>query len=74
MNLTHGQAYSADISLGMIESLASNEDIEERLTSVGFVQVFVTGSGRHRTVKGRWNGPTGEYDVPSKLENVCVIA
>lgn len=67
MKLTNGKRYVARISLGMFESIASNETIREKLVDAGFVNVVVTGSGRSRAAIGTWGGATQDTALPSQI-------
>jgi hypothetical protein len=43
-----GARYRATIRLGVFQSAASNQQVADRFTVVGFTEVTVTGSGRNR--------------------------
>lgn len=68
--LTNGKLYSAVISLGFFEGLATNDAIQQKLIDSGFVNVTVRGSGRTREASGTWNGMTGTWPLPSQVAGV----
>ncbi len=70
ITLTSGQRYNAEISLGMLESLAGNDTIRNKLTDAGFTNVLVTGSGSNRRATGTWNGPTRAVELPKQVTRV----
>jgi hypothetical protein len=47
-----GRRYQATITLGLLQSVASNDLVADRFREAGFVEVEVTGSGRTRVAKG----------------------
>ena len=53
--LQRGRRYKATISLGVLESLASNAMVADRFTALGFSNVKVTGTGGTRYAEGGWN-------------------
>lgn len=68
--LETGASYAATVTLGLVDRLGSNDQVKQRFESVGFIQVQIFGSGKHRTVKGKWAGPTAEHEVPSQVNNI----
>lgn len=70
MQLQHGRRYTADIELGMLEGLASNDVVKCKLEDAGFQSVLVTGNGRKRSAIGTWGGATQSVDLPSQVKNV----
>lgn len=68
--LETGATYSATLSLGIIDRMASNDQVKEKFESVGFIEVSVDGSGKHRTVKGKWVGKTEEHLVPDQIDSI----
>lgn len=74
MQLTNGKRYAARIDLGILESLASNDDIRAKFEEVGFVDVQVTGTGRIHSAVGTWSGATGEIgNLPSQIIEVSEV-
>ena len=53
--LQRGRRYKATISLGVLESLASNAMVADRFTALGFSNVKVTGTGGTPYAEGVWN-------------------
>ncbi len=49
-----GKRYRAVISLGLLESLAGNGMIADRLREAGFTDVVVKGAGATREAVGLW--------------------
>jgi hypothetical protein len=74
VELQTGSMYQAKISLGLIESVASNHTIAKKLRDAGFSDVVVAGSGRSRTAQGRWNGPSRIVNLPSQVSDVRRIS
>ena len=68
--LEQGSSYRADLSLGMLEGLASNEMIADKFRLLGFVDVDVTGSGRSREATGTWPLASRSVDMPSQVSSV----
>lgn len=70
MTITTGHRYSATVTLSFVEAFADNGRIASILTSAGFTDVTVTGSGNTRTATGRWTGATMTRTVDPHLSNV----
>jgi hypothetical protein len=49
-----GRRYRATISLGLLQSVASNDMVADRFREAGFAEVEVTGSGRSRLGQALW--------------------
>lgn len=63
-----GRRYRAEIRLSFWEqAVATNEYIAEQLTSVGFTDVSVTGTGGQRFAEGLWPHPDQTADMPSQI-------
>ncbi len=70
MTITTGHRYLATVTLSFAEAFADNGRIASILTSAGFADVTVTGSGNTRTATGTWTGATMTRAVDSHLSNV----
>jgi hypothetical protein len=68
-----GRRYRATISLGMLERLASNDMIAEKLRTAGFSDVTVTGSGAVRTAEALWPNPDASADMPKQIATVTEV-
>ncbi len=68
-----GRRYRATLSLGMLESLAANELIAEKLRSAGFDEVSVEGGGRMRVATARWPNQDASAPMPSQISDVTEI-
>jgi hypothetical protein len=68
-----GRRYRATISLGMLERLASNDTIAEKLRAAGFSDVTVTGSGPLRTAEALWSKPDATADMPQQIAAVTEV-
>jgi hypothetical protein len=69
-----GKIYKAEINLGLMQSVASNEMVAERLREAGFTDVVVTGSGRTRLAQGVWPHADTAAEIPSEVANIQVVA
>jgi hypothetical protein len=65
-----GKRYQATISLGWIESLASNEMIAGKLREAGFTEVQVTGSGGTRKAQALWPKPDTTGEMPPQIREI----
>jgi transketolase N-terminal domain/subunit len=65
--LRKGRRYRAAISLGIIQSMATNELIASRLESFGFSDVIVRGHGGRRTVEVLWLKADHEANMPKEI-------
>jgi len=69
-----GKRYRARISLGLLQSIASNDMVAEKLREAGFTDVVVTGSGGTRTAEGVWPRDSAAADIPDEVSDISVIA
>lgn len=67
MRVEKGQAYSAQLSLGFFDGMASNERVADEFRKVGFSDVTVTGTGAMREAVGTWSGETREVELPTQV-------
>ena len=67
-----GACYRATIRL-VFQSVASNQQVADRFTVVGFTEVTVTGSGRNRVGTALWPRPDATAEVPDEITSVEVI-
>jgi len=68
-----GKRYRATISLGMLERLASNHAIAEKLRAAGFSDVTVTGSGAVRMAEALWPNPDATAQMPNQIAAVAEV-
>ena len=68
-----GKRYRAEISLGLLERLASNETIAVRLRDAGFSDVRVWGSGRTRHAEAPWPGSDTTAALPAQIASVSEL-
>ena len=68
-----GKRYRATISLGMIERLATNEMIADKMRSAGFSEVSVSGSGALRVAEAVWSRADTTGDMPSQVTEVVEV-
>ncbi len=68
-----GKRYRATIRLGFFQSVASNQQVAEKFSEVGFTEVNVTGSGRNRVGTGLWPHPNATAEVPDEITAVELI-
>jgi hypothetical protein len=57
----------------MLERLASNDTIAEKLRAAGFSDVTVTGSGPVRTAEALWPKPDATADMPQQIGTVAEV-
>jgi hypothetical protein len=69
----HGRRYRATISLGLLESLAGNDMIADRLRAAGFEDISVKGSGSTRLAEGRWPKDDATAEMPAQVSAVTEI-
>jgi hypothetical protein len=69
-----GKRYRATIALGVVERLASNEMIADKLREAGFAEVTVTGSGGVRQAEALWPGADRTAEMPAQVATVSEIA
>lgn len=67
--IVNGKYYSANVTLNWIQSMATNEQVAEYFIGLSFEDVVVEGGGDYRSIRGRWNGPTQEFDLPEEISN-----
>ena len=65
-----GKRYRATISLGLVERLASNDMIADRLRAAGFTDITASGSGATRVAEARWPGADATAEMPSQVTDV----
>jgi hypothetical protein len=68
-----GKRYQATITLGLLQSVASNDMVADRFREAGFVEVEVTGSGRTRVGQGLWPHDDASAEVPDEVISVDEI-
>ena len=68
-----GKRYRATISLGLLERMASNDMVAEKLREAGFAEVNVTGSGATRVVEALWPAADATEEMPSQITEVIEI-
>ncbi|WP_424957481.1 hypothetical protein [Hyphomicrobium sp. 1Nfss2.1] len=68
-----GHRYRAEISLGVLESLAGNEAVAARLRDAGFADVSVAGAGRKRIAEGLWPNADASAALPHQITAVTEI-
>lgn len=68
-----GRRYRAQLSLGFIERLASNDMVAQRFIDLGFTEVVVTGEGAERCVEALWPLPDAGGDTPSQVTRFTEI-
>lgn len=73
MELRQNKQYKAELQLGFLESLATNEIIAGKLLEAGFVDVRVTGQGKSRTAVGRWPKNSQKVQLPAQIISVKAI-
>ena len=69
-----GKRYKATITLGLLQSVASNEMVADKLREAGFADVSVTGSGRTRTATGLWACETISGTIPNEISDIALMA
>lgn len=72
--LEKGARYQATINLGVLQSIASNEMVADKLREAGFEDVSVSGSGRARTAVGVWGRDNAQGAIPSEISNIKQLA
>ncbi len=68
-----GRRYRATIALGLLESLAGNEVIADRLRAVGFADVSVVGTGSKRQAEGLWQNDDSTAELPAQITTVTEV-
>lgn len=69
-----GKRYRATITLGMLQSFASNEMLADQLMAAGFTDVYVTGSGRTRIATALWDNDTVTGPIPDEISEISALA
>lgn len=69
-----GKRYRAVIKLGLLEQLAGNEMIGDRLRDVGFADVEVTGHGPIRQAEATWSRKDASAPLPPQIVEVDEIS
>jgi hypothetical protein len=65
-----GRRYRASISLGLLQSVASNDMVADRFREAGFAEVEVTGSGRSRLGQALWPHDDASAEIPDEITSV----
>ena len=68
-----GKRYEATITLGLLQSVASNDMVADRFREVGFSDVAVSGSGRTRHATGLWSHDDASAEVPSEVSEIKMV-
>lgn len=62
--------YQATVTLGLLEVLASNDQVAQFFVGLGFSHVVATGLGTKRTVQGTWPAPDTTVDDDPRLSDI----
>jgi hypothetical protein len=65
-----GRRYRATITLGLLQSVASNDMLADIFREAGFAEVEVTGSGRERIGQALWPHDDTSADIPDEITAV----
>ena len=68
-----GKRYRATISLGMLESFASNDIIAGRLRTAGFTDISVGGAGNTRIAEALWSAADATAELPKQITEVVEL-
>jgi hypothetical protein len=68
-----GKRYRATISLGMLESFASNDIIAGRLRTAGFTDISVSGAGNTRIAEALWSAADATAELPKQITEVVEL-
>jgi len=68
-----GKRYRATISLGMLESFASNDIIAGRLGTAGFTDISVSGAGNTRIAEALWSAADAAAEMPKQIAEVVEL-
>jgi hypothetical protein len=66
----NGKRYRAKIRLGLLQSVASNEQVADKFREAGFTNVSISGSGRERMGTGLWPHSDATAEVPDEITSV----
>ena len=69
-----GKRYRAKVSLGLLQSVASNEMVAEKFREAGFTDVIVQGSGRTRVAQGLWPHKDASAEIPDEVTDITLVA
>jgi hypothetical protein len=67
-----GKRYRATISLGWVQSVASNETVADKFREVGFEEVTVWGSGRRRMGTALWPNEDASAEIPDEITDIQI--
>jgi hypothetical protein len=65
-----GKRYRANITLGLLQSVASNDMIADKFREAGFAEVEVRGSGRTRIGEAVWPHADASAEIPDEISAV----
>jgi hypothetical protein len=68
-----GRRYQATLSLGLLESFASNDMVADRLRTAGFSEVDVEGTGASRSARALWANDDATAEMPPQVLSVTEI-
>jgi hypothetical protein len=68
-----GKRYRATITLGLVERIANNDMIAERLRDAGFADITVSGSGGTRIAEARWPNEDASAEMPKNITEVIEL-
>jgi hypothetical protein len=68
-----GRRYQATLSLGLLESLAGNAMIADRLRAAGFTDIKVEGAGATRHAVAVWPNDDASAEMPAQVTAVTEI-
>jgi hypothetical protein len=69
-----GRRYRAEIRLGLLQSIASNDMVAEKFREAGFTDVVVIGLGSARTAEGVWPRDSASAEIPDEVSDISMIA
>jgi len=71
MHFVKGATYEADIEIeGLASEFVTRADITGKMIATGWLSPVVTGDGPSFHVKGVWNRPDNDLDLPQGVSNV----
>lgn len=74
VRLIHGRRYQATITLTGFQTWASNDQVAEKFSELGFRHVVVTGDGDERVATGVWGQKDQDVDISDQpISNVQEI-